>query len=192
VSDDPNRRAASRDLVRTGYDAISRIYRTDNGDSNAATPETTSSYRSWIEELGSRLAPGGRVLDIGCGAGVPADRLLVDAGFAVTGVDISLVQIERARELIPQATFVCSDIVDFVLPPRSFDAVISFYALIHLPLGDQRELISRVFGALRPGGLFLAIVGHERRPRRGGIRARCDRRFRHCKSHRVADRGDTS
>ena len=158
---DPGSRAAQRDLVRRGYDAISLEYRTDLGRSSAGGSETTSTYRAWVDDLASRLHVGARVLDIGCGAGVPADRLMVDAGLVVTGVDISPVQIERARLLVPQATFVCCDIVDFVLEPESFEAIVSLYALIHIPLEDQRDLLSRVFAALCPGGLFLAIVGHE-------------------------------
>jgi cyclopropane fatty-acyl-phospholipid synthase-like methyltransferase len=112
--------------------------------------------------VSSRLVCGARVLDIGCGAGVPADRLLVEAGFEVTGIDISQIQIDRARLLVPEAEFVCSDIVDVVLEPDTFDAIVSFYALIHVPLEDQRDLLPRVFRTLRAGGLFLAIVGHER------------------------------
>src|SRR6185295_10245629 len=72
------------------------------------------------------------------------------------------VQIDRARGLVPAATFVCFDIVDFAIEPSSFDAIVSLYALIHLPLDDQRALLPRVFGALRPRGLLLAIVGHGR------------------------------
>jgi SAM-dependent methyltransferase len=162
VSDDAGSRAAKRDLVRRGYDAVSRAYRTDLGESSAANSETTSTYRDWVEDLASRLDPGARVLDIGCGAGVPAGHLLVDAGLQVTGLDISPVQIERARTLVPEATFVCCDIVDFDLEPQSFDAIISLYTLIHIPLDDQRALLPRLFATLRPRGLFLVIVGHER------------------------------
>jgi len=158
---DPQPRAAQRDLVRRGYDAISREYRTDLGESSASNSESTSTYRAWIDELVSRLDVGARVLDIGCGAGVPADQFMVEAGLDVTGVDISPVQIDRARVLVPQATFVCCDIVDYALEPQSFDAIVSLYALIHVPLDDQRDLLPRIFGALRPGGLVLAIVGHE-------------------------------
>jgi SAM-dependent methyltransferase len=160
--DDAAARAAQRDLVRRGYDALSHTYRNDLGESSAEGSETTTTYAGWIDELVSYLEPGARVLDIGCGAGVPADRLLVEAGMDVTGIDISPVQIDRARDLVSGATFVCCDIVDFVLDPSSFDAIVSLYALIHLPLDDQRELLPRIFTALRPGGLLLAIVGHER------------------------------
>ena len=161
MADDSDSRAARRDLVRHGYDTISRAYRSDAGESSAGSAETTSTYVPWIEDLASRLTPGARILDIGCGAGVPADRLLVDAGFEVTGIDISQVQIDRARVLVPHASFICGDIVDFVLEPERFDAIISLYALIHIPLQDQRDLLPRVFQALHADGLFLAIVGHE-------------------------------
>jgi cyclopropane fatty-acyl-phospholipid synthase-like methyltransferase len=146
--------------VRRGYDEVSWAYRSDSGASDPESAESTVRYARWIDELTSQLADGARVLDIGCGAGVPADRLMVEAGMTVTGVDISQTQIDRARNLVPQATFVCRDIVDFALEPASFDAIVSFYALIHIPLDDQRDLIPRVVHALRPGGLFLAIVGH--------------------------------
>lgn len=162
MPDDATARADNRELVRRGYDAVSNAYRNDRGESDPDSAETTARYADWVGELALRLAPGGCLLDLGCGAGVPADRLLVSAGFDVVGVDISQVQIDRARALVPQATFVCSDLVDFILEPESFDAVISLYALIHVPLEDQRTLFPRVLAALRPRGLFLVIVGHER------------------------------
>jgi len=155
-------RAGQRDLVRRGYDAVSHAYRSDLGESSRDGAETTATYAGWIGELVAPLPAGARVLDIGCGAGVPADRLLVDAGMDVTGVDISPVQIDRARTLVPGATFVCADIVDLRLEPSTFDAIVSLYTLIHLPLDDQRSLLPRLFAALRADGLLLAIVGHER------------------------------
>lgn len=160
--DHPIGAARQRALVRRGYDVISHAYRRDDGSSNEATSETTATYAEWLEELGTYLVPGARILDIGCGAGVPADRLLVDAGYAVTGLDISAVQIDRARELVPSATFVCGDVANFEAPDGSFDAVISLYALIHVPIEDQRALFPRVHRWLREGGVLLAIVGHER------------------------------
>ena len=104
-----------------------------------------ATYGAWIAELVSRLEVSARVLDIGCGAGVPADRLMVDAGLDVTGVDISQVQVDRGRLLVPEATFVCCDIVDFAFEPQSFEAIVSLYTLIHVPIDDQRILLSRSF-----------------------------------------------
>jgi hypothetical protein len=45
--------------------------------------------------------------------------------------------------------------------PATFDAVMSLYALLHVPLNDQRELIPRLANSLAPGCYLLAIVGHE-------------------------------
>jgi cyclopropane fatty-acyl-phospholipid synthase-like methyltransferase len=48
------------------------------------------------------------------------------------------------------------------LRPASTDAVVSFYALIHVPVADQQALFPRIRDWLRPGGYFLATVGATR------------------------------
>jgi SAM-dependent methyltransferase len=142
-----------RDVVRRGYDALSDHYRSDDaGDGE---------YAPWLADLHRRLAVAAAVLDLGCGCGVPVARFLANAGHHVTGVDISDVQIERARRLTPAATFLRADATRINLPPASFDAVVCLYALIHMPLDDQPDLIARIATWLRPGGWLLATVGHD-------------------------------
>jgi hypothetical protein len=136
-------------LVRFGYDEISGAYRGDD--------EMIEEYREWIDGL--QLDPGARVLDLGCGCGMPADRLLVARGAEVLGVDFSDEQIRRARELVPEARFECADIADWDAPDDAFDAVVSFYALIHVPRDVQRSLAPRLARWLRPGGTLLATIG---------------------------------
>jgi cyclopropane fatty-acyl-phospholipid synthase-like methyltransferase len=143
--------ARQRDLVRRGYDAISVAYRGDQDD--------PARYAAWVAELAALLRPGARVLDLGCGAGIPATRKLCDRGLQVVGVDFSAVQLKRARRLVPAAGLVQADMAALHFAPACLDAVVSFYALIHLPLADQRALFPRIRSWLRPGGLFLAIVG---------------------------------
>ena len=142
-----------REIVRRGYDAISRDYRGDD--------EASDYHAGWVAELAGLVPARSRVLDLGCGCGVPAARLLVDRGFEVVGLDFSRVQIERARELVPGATFVEADMAAWDAEPGSFDAVVSFYALIHVPMEDQRALFPRLRPWLRGGGIVMAIVGHE-------------------------------
>jgi SAM-dependent methyltransferase len=77
----------------------------------------------------------------------------------VLGVDFSAVQVRRARRLVPAASLIQADMTDLRLQSGSLDAVVSFYALIHVPLADQRALFPRIRDWLRPGGYFLAIVG---------------------------------
>ena len=139
-------------IVRDGYDRASHAYR---GDTFAFV---RSGYAHWLAQLTPGLAPGARVLDLGCGNGIPAARELARR-FEVTGVDLSRVQIERARELVPGARFVCADMAALELAPASFDAVIAFFSLINLPLDEQPALIGRIAEWLVPGGSLLATVG---------------------------------
>ena len=87
-----------KDIVKVGYDKVSFTYRGDSLDENYRE------YQSWLDELSSLLDDGVSVLDLGCGCGIPTTKLLADT-FKVTGVDISKVQIRRARKLVPDASF---------------------------------------------------------------------------------------
>ncbi|MFI0355333.1 class I SAM-dependent methyltransferase [Actinomadura sp. 9N407] len=141
------------DLVRSGYNALSRHYREDD--------DTTEQYDRWLADLLACLGERGHVLDIGCGCGVPVARRLTAAGHQVTGVDISDVQIERARSLVPDATFIRADATALDLPDESFDAVVCLYALIHMPLDRQPRLLDDIARWLRPGGRLLATTGQD-------------------------------
>ncbi|HEY6312021.1 MAG TPA: class I SAM-dependent methyltransferase, partial [Streptosporangiaceae bacterium] len=57
------------------------------------------------------------------------------------------------------ARLVQADMATVQFGPASLDAVVSFYALIHLPLADQRALFPRIRDWLVPAGLFLATAG---------------------------------
>ncbi len=119
-------------------------------------------YAMWLDELAALLPAAAKVLDLGCGAGVPACRLLAERGFEVTGLDVSSVQIARARSLVPGANFVQADMATWDCDAGSYDAIVTLYALIHLPVDDQRCLFPRTARWLCPGGYLLAIVGHQR------------------------------
>lgn len=140
-----------KDLVRRGYDELSHRYRGD--------AEGPASYATWLAQLRERVPAGGAILDLGCGNGVPLARDLAAVGYAVTGVDLSAVQVERARQLVPAARFLHADATEVSFAPASFDAVVSLYLLIHLPLEEQPVLLGRIGGWLRPGGWLLATAG---------------------------------
>lgn len=144
-----------RETVRDGYDKVSFAYRGDSLDERSAT---FRQYQSWVREMARLIPRRSSVLDLGCGCGVPTAQLLA-ADHRVTGVDISPVQIERAKRLVPEARFVCGDMCRFTAAPGAFDAVVCLYAIIHVPLDVQPALISRVHRWLRPGGHLLISVG---------------------------------
>ncbi|MEU5027969.1 class I SAM-dependent DNA methyltransferase [Streptomyces milbemycinicus] len=109
------------------------------------------------------LPAGSRVLDLGCGTGVPTARQLVDAGCEVVGVDLSYGMVELARRYVPEATFHRMDIAD-LRPggPRDlgrFDAVTAFFSLLMLPRDEIPLALRTVRHVLVPGGLFaLSMV----------------------------------
>ncbi|MFI2186274.1 class I SAM-dependent DNA methyltransferase [Streptomyces sioyaensis] len=111
-----------------------------------------------------RSLPGGsRVLDLGCGTGLPTARQLVDAGCEVVGVDLSRGMVELARKYVPDATFHRLDIAD--LAPGGphdlgrFDGVAAFFSLLMLPRAEIPLALHTIHDLLVPGGLFaLAMV----------------------------------
>ena len=140
------------ELVGRGYDAIGERF-AEWRDRIVGDPR-----REWEEELVSRLQDGARVLELGCGAGVPDTQRLA-ARFQVTGVDVSAEQVRRARASVPEAKFVHADFTALELEPESFDAVVSFYAFNHVP----RELLAPTFARIRhwlvPRGLLMTALG---------------------------------
>ncbi|NEA40666.1 class I SAM-dependent methyltransferase [Streptomyces sp. SID11385] len=138
-------------VVRRGYDAVAARYDEAYG--------SETKYAALLDELCHLLPPGAAVLDLGCGGGVPVARTLAAAGHRVTGVDLSGVQVRRARERVPDAEFLRADAAEVAFARESFDAVVCLYLLIHLPLAEQPGLLRRVGGWLRPGGVLFATTG---------------------------------
>lgn len=141
-----------KQLVEQGYDRMAEGYLASKGEDDHV-------MLSALEGLARKLPPGAAVLDLGCGAGVPVTRFLAERGFAVTGVDISARQLELAHQHVPNATFIKADMAALNFPPGTFDAVVSFYAIIHLPRAEQPALIARIHSWLKPGGSFLGTWG---------------------------------
>jgi SAM-dependent methyltransferase len=139
------------ELVRSGYDELSLRYRADDADAGT--------YRPWLDRLRSGLPEAARVLDAGCGCGVPVARDLAAAGCRVTGVDVSEVQIARARRLVPAAEFLRADLTELDFPPASFDAVVALYSIIHVPLDAQPAVLASFARWLVPGGTLLMTAG---------------------------------
>lgn len=134
-------------LVQRGYDQCAEAY--EQARHESAHPE--------LALLIERLDEGARVLDIGCGAGVPVARTLAEK-FKITGADISHEMLTRAQKNVPNAAFMHGDIMDMQFPAAHFGAIVSFYAIFHLPRGEHPVLIRRIYTWLKPGGYFLATV----------------------------------
>ncbi|MDH5821988.1 class I SAM-dependent methyltransferase [Luteimonas sp. RD2P54] len=116
---------------------------------------------STVRDWAGSLPRGGSVLDLGCGAGVPVARALIDAGFAVHGVDASPAMIAAFRARFPGSPAECSAVEDAQFLRRSFDGAIAWGLMFLLQPATQRELIRRVALSLAPGGRFLFTAPDE-------------------------------
>ena len=118
------------------------------------------------------LAQGGRVLEVACGSGrllVP----LVQAGCAVTGIDISPHMLALTRDklhAVPRrsgtAELIQADMRTFAVPGGAgrFDlAIIAVKSFAYLTeRADQLRCLERVAAHLRPGGLLAIDLLHPR------------------------------
>lgn len=108
------------------------------------------------------IAPGSRVLDIGCGAGVDAlvASIVVGPSGKVMGIDITPEMIQRAeankKEMGAESVvFQVDRVQNLIGMDESFDVVISNGALNLIP--EKEEVIEAAFRLLKPGGwLFVA------------------------------------
>jgi SAM-dependent methyltransferase len=140
-----------KEIVRTGYDVIAQRI------SEWQVPGVPR--RRLVARLLDLLPPAGAdVLELGCGEGVPVARMLAEC-HSYTGVDISPVQIERARRNVPDGRFLEADYTRLELPQESFDAVVAILTITHVPREEHAQLLASIFGWLRPGGWFLASFG---------------------------------
>jgi SAM-dependent methyltransferase len=122
--------------------------------------ESEADAESEIEWILSHipLSAGARVLDAPCGFGRHA-LALARRGFKVTGVDLSEVELQRARERATAAAvhvdLVCQDMraMDF---SEEFDLALNLFSSIgYFSDEEDRQLLDRFCRALRPGGAFV-------------------------------------
>ncbi|MEJ5866566.1 class I SAM-dependent methyltransferase [Pseudokineococcus sp. 5B2Z-1] len=110
------------------------------------------------------LPRGARVLDAGCGTGRVALEL-ARRGHAVTGVDVDASMLAEARRAAPSARWVLGDLLE--VGPEDVGApldaaVLAGNVLVYLAPGTEAEVVARVAGWLRPGGLLVAGFAAER------------------------------
>ncbi|MGI9005922.1 MAG: class I SAM-dependent methyltransferase [Streptosporangiaceae bacterium] len=99
--------------------------------------------------------PCKEALDVGCGAGAFAVELAKRAEH-VDALDRSPAMIEEAERVVPpNVTCILADVLQVPLAAARYDAIVSISALHHAPL---EEVLPRLAGALRPGGVLAAVA----------------------------------
>ena len=142
-----------KNIVREGYDKGD--YPVAFRRNRTLTPFETRMFSS----LELHLREGARILDLGCGIGIPYDIYLRDKGYEITGVDFSEKHLKKARALVKGVRFVQADYTEMSFKRESYDAVISFYSIFHVPRKEQFQLFQTMHRVLRQGGVSLFTLG---------------------------------
>ncbi|PHH61951.1 hypothetical protein CDD81_7700 [Ophiocordyceps australis] len=106
-----------------------------------------------IERIKSHHAPGSSVLDLGCGPGSPASEL-ANAGFKVTGLDISQRALDICRERKIPGTFAKHDATTWDTKEQ-FDAVLMFFTTLTWSYRATYSVMFKVASWMRPGATFV-------------------------------------
>jgi SAM-dependent methyltransferase len=128
------------------YDLIADWYPSDRGRTVGVAEALA---------VAATLPAHSRILDIGCGNGVPITEALVSAGHRVIGLDSSAGMLALFRANLPGTPVVRGDARQCPFRDGSFDAALSWGMMFHLPRGDQAAVFASVSRVLKPGALFL-------------------------------------
>jgi SAM-dependent methyltransferase len=118
---------------------------------------------TWLSDA-FEVGPGRRVLDLGCGPGLYANRL-ARTGARVTGIDLSARSVEHARATAAEAGLDVAYVQyvqgDYLadLPAGPFDLALLIYCDFGaIGPADRRRLLGNVRSRLAPGGALVLVV----------------------------------
>jgi sterol 24-C-methyltransferase len=104
------------------------------------------------------VAPGGRLLDVGCGVGGPMRTIAKATGARVTGLNNNAYQVGRGTQhneragLAEQCELVKGDFLAMPFDDNTFDGAYEIEATCHAP--DKRSVYAEVLRVLKPGAVF--------------------------------------
>jgi demethylmenaquinone methyltransferase/2-methoxy-6-polyprenyl-1,4-benzoquinol methylase len=132
------------------YDGISRI---------AALSVGGESRFRQLALQGLTLHPDSKILDLCCGSG-QATAYLIQSSHNVTGLDASPLSLKRARNNVPQASYIEAFAENMPIGDGEFDLVHTSAALHEMEPEQLRQILQEVYRVLKPGGTFAIVDFH--------------------------------
>jgi SAM-dependent methyltransferase len=129
------------------------------GDWAGTEDQQVPTYEEAIHRIG--VAPGGRVLDVGCGSGVFL-RLVADRGARAFGLDASEALLALARARVPEADLRLGDMQSLPYADDVFDLVTGFNSFFFA--ADMVAAVREAGRVARPGApVVLQVWGRPER-----------------------------
>ena len=139
-----------KNVVRRSYDELGEAYLEDRSEEGLGT--------QILDEFLDSLSSPARVLDAGCGPGIPnLDRISVAS--TAFGVDFSRGQLRLAASNVPEAILVQGDMSALPFETSTLDAVVAYWSLIHVPIDEHQTVLNEFARILRPRGELLLCEG---------------------------------
>jgi SAM-dependent methyltransferase len=128
---------------------LSRYYRSSEAYASMLEQQGDEAFARYVELFTAWVAPGGRVVDVGCGVGT-STYLLRRAGYQALGTDLS------ERFLPDGPGFAAVDFEDAgALPDASYDAAGALNVLEHI--ARPRRFLDEMVRVVAPGGHILLV-----------------------------------
>lgn len=140
----------TNDLVKAGYEVAAEDY---------AKNRDLFKSQKYLEKFAGLIKEKGTILDIGCGAGIPVDKFLIEKDFAVNGIDISEKMISLAQKNVPKAFYEIKNMLDLKDSEYCVDGIVSFYAIFHTPRQTHYDLFKKFASFMPNGGYILITMG---------------------------------
>ena len=144
---------------QTDFDAVADVY-------DESLPDHVMEHyvRKRVAFVKEHVTVGSRILDVGCGTGVLAERLLRE-GYAVTGADPFAAMLERMKARDPRLETVHAHGQDLPFENGTFDFTYCVAVMHHVAdPKDVRDTLVEMARVTKPGGLVMVWDHNPRNP----------------------------
>ncbi len=113
---------------------------------------------SYLEKAISLSKRRGKALDVGCGSGGRMIETMLEAGYAITALDVSSAMLDIAASKHPGVTFVHADFMSW-RSEEKFDLVVAWDSIFHAPQAEQADVLRKLCSHLAPSGVLIFTGG---------------------------------
>ena len=112
-----------------------------------------------VEKFMSKLKNNSKILDLGGGTGKLTD-LFIKRGHNAICYDFSKEMMRKAKEFYPNVPYILDDMIYMKehFENNSFDGIIAFYSLFHIPKEELDKVFSNIYDLLKQNGVFCFVV----------------------------------